>query len=398
MADFPWRAYACVLGAAVACYAALGAVLRVMPTYVPHSLGGGSFEVGLAVGAPSITGAVLRPLGGRWADRFGSRPMVITGAIVMTIGVVPAVVSSYGALIASRLLIGAAEAVMMSAAVVWLLRLAGANRRGRSMGHIGLANYAGLTLGPLLVEAFGAENHPGRVWVLAAVLPLIGAAAVLLSGSVSPPTVQRHEQVSTLRMVVRTGRPGIGLLLVNVGYVAVLSFGSTVVMTHGLALGAAIVPVFAGGVIVSRAAMGSLPDRLGAVLVLAVSVVVEGAGLCVFATSHSAAIVVGALIVLAIGQGLAVPSLGVLAIGGVSEEQHGAAAGAFFAWFDGGVGLGGPAVGALARLMNPQDAVVAAGVAVIGVLPVVLPGRVRRRRDAEAPEPERAECVGSSSR
>ena len=64
---------------------------------------------------------------------------------------------------------------MMSAAVLWLLRLGGPRRRGRALGHIGLANYGGLASGPLLADAVG-----GGGWVLAcaAALPLLGAALI----------------------------------------------------------------------------------------------------------------------------------------------------------------------------------------------------------------------------
>jgi predicted MFS family arabinose efflux permease len=165
------------------------------------------------------------------------------------------------------------------------------------------------------------------------------------------------------------------LLLVNVGYVAVLSFGAAVVTSRGIAIAALIVPVFGAGVIVSRLALGSLPDRLGAARVLAVSALVEAAGLVVFAESGATGLSVTALVVLSVGQGLAVPSLGVLAVADVPEHQRGAASGAFFAWFDAGVGLGGPAVGLVARLSSPETAVVAAGVAVASVLLVVLARR-----------------------
>jgi MFS family permease len=185
------------------------------------------------------------------------------------------------------------------------------------------------------------------------------------------------------RMIVRTGRPGVGLLLVNIGYVAVLSFGATVVATHGLAIGALIVPVFGGGVIVSRVGLGALPDRVGARVVLLVAVLIEAAGLIVFAMSGTAVLSVGALGVLSLGQGLAVPSLGVLALSDVPAAQHGAAAGAFFAWFDGGVGLGGPLVGVVARVATPEVALVAAGCAVAAVVPVVL-GRLHLGEDVVA--------------
>lgn len=74
-------AYPLVLGAAAACYAALGAVVALLPGYVPR-LGGTATLVGLAVGAPALTGAAARPLGGSWADRHGPAPVMIGGALV----------------------------------------------------------------------------------------------------------------------------------------------------------------------------------------------------------------------------------------------------------------------------------------------------------------------------
>lgn len=296
--------------------------------------------------------------------------MVITGAVVMAVGVLPAWQTSLGWLVASRLAVGSGEAVMMSATVLWLLRIAGEEHQGRSLGHIGLANYAGLTIGPLLVELVGLHST-GRLWLLASALPLLGAAAAA-SRRDAPGPAEHYDPAGIGTMIRRTGRPGAGLLLVNVGYVAVLSFGAAVAAGHGLDIAALIVPVFGAGVIVSRVALGSMPDRLGAARVLAVSALIEGAGLVAVALSTSAALSVTALVVLSVGQGLAVPSLGVLAVADVPIQQRGAASGAFFAWFDAGVGLGGPAVGAVARLSSPAVAVGAAGIAVAAAWPVVL--------------------------
>jgi len=50
----PWTPYLLVLGSAVACYAALGLVLRALPNYVADTLHGNGLGVGLAVGAPSV--------------------------------------------------------------------------------------------------------------------------------------------------------------------------------------------------------------------------------------------------------------------------------------------------------------------------------------------------------
>jgi len=139
------------------------------------------------------------------------------GAAIMAVGVAPALIEETGAQIASRLIVGIGEGAMMAAAVLWLLRLSGPARRGRALGHIGLANYGGLAVGPLLADlAHGFES----VLLIAAVLPLLAVP-------VMPSHVPRAEaqQRGGGGLLAATLRPGIGLMCVNVGYGATLAFG-----------------------------------------------------------------------------------------------------------------------------------------------------------------------------
>ncbi len=376
---------------AVLCYAALGTVLGILPDYV-HSLGGGAVLVGFAVGAPALTGAAGRPFGGRLSDRLGPARIMIAGALVMSVGTIPAFVPSLPVLILSRLVVGAGEASMMAAAVLWLLRLAGPERRGRAMGHIGLANYAGLTIGPPLSQALSGQAHPDRVWVTAAVLPLIAATLAAVLGrapnrGVAPETIREtteasdeqpdaHGARSTLRATLR---PGLGLMLVNFGYVAVLSFGAAAATEQGTGIAALVIPVFGIGVIASRTILAGVPDRFGARRTLMVAVTIEAAGLAGMAATTSTPVALLALVVMAIGQGLAVPSLGMLALASVPPSRHGRTAGAFFAFFDAGVGLGGPVVGLAARAADPTGALFAAAGAVLATTPVALLARTSRQ-------------------
>ncbi len=371
-----------MLGTAVLCYAALGSVLGILPEYV-HSLGGGAVLVGFAVGAPALTGAAGRPFGGRLADRHGPARIVIAGALVMVIGMIPAFIDSLVALIVSRLLVGVGEAAMMAATVLWLLRLAGPERRGRAMGHVGLANYAGLTVGPLIAQALSGPEQPSRVWITAAILPMIAAAsAAVLARSpdrgVVPdpqahePEADPEEQRSTLRATLR---PGLGLMLVNFGYVAVLSFGAAAATEQGTGIASLVIPVFGVGVILSRTLLAGIPDRFGAPRTLTAAVTLEAAGLAGMAAATSTPLALIALVVMAIGQGLAVPSLGLLALASVPPSRHGRTAGAFFAYFDAGVGLGGPIVGVAARAADPTGGLFAAAGAVLATAPVALLAR-----------------------
>src|SRR3954452_19931495 len=327
--------YLAVLGAAVLCYAALGAVLRLLPDVVDdHAL------LGLLVGAPAITAVVTRPLGGRLADRFGPAPVLAAGAATMAAGVAPALASdATAALLVSRLLVGAGEGAMMSAGVLCLLRLAGPERRGQALGHIGLANYAGLTAGPLLAEALDLERGP--VLIAAASLPLAGVA---LAARVPRPQIEPAAQGGAVLREVLV--PGAGLMLVNLGYVSFLAFGGDVAGT------ALVVPVFAGGVILVRTLGGGIPDRLGGRRTLQLAAPVAAAGLLLVA----AGVGLPGTVILALGQGLAVPALGLLALARVPARSQGAAGGLFFAFFDAGAGAGGPIAGGVARLTSPATA------------------------------------------
>jgi predicted MFS family arabinose efflux permease len=276
---------------------------------------------------------------------------------------------------------------MMAAAVLWLLRLAGPERRGVAMGHIGLANYAGLTVGPPLSQALGGAPNSDLVFIAAALLPLISAGLAATQAR-SPEGREGHQsaedelaeshdpKTSTWRVTLR---PGLGLMLVNFGYVALLSFGAAAVTEQHAGVAALVIPVFGIGVIASRTILAGIPDRFGAARTLSGAVLLESAGLAGVAAATSPPEALVALLVMALGQGLAVPSLGLLALASVPPSRHGQTAGAFFAYFDAGVGLGGPAAGLAARVADPTGALLVAASAVLATAPVALLGRAEPR-------------------
>jgi MFS family permease len=105
-----------------------------------------------------------------------------------------------------------------------------------------------------------------------------------------------------------TLRPGIGLLLVNVGYVAVLSFGAAASSAYGLHVAGIIVSLFGVGVIVSRTLLARISDRWGGPRTLTVAALAEAAELAALGLAGSTGLALSALVVLSIGQGLAVPA------------------------------------------------------------------------------------------
>jgi predicted MFS family arabinose efflux permease len=202
------------------------------------------------------------------------------------------------------------------------------------------------------------------VLIAAAVLPLAGVA---LAARVPRPAIERAEgSRAVLRDVLI---PGAGLMLVNLGYVAFLAFGGE---RAGTAL---VVPVFAAGVIAVRTFGASLPDRLGGRRTLALAAPTAAAGLLAVSLGAGQPVALAGTVVLALGQGLAVPALGLLALARVPARSQGAAAGLFFAFFDAGVGAGGPVAGGVARLTSPAAALALAAGGVAAAATVALRGR-----------------------
>jgi MFS family permease len=363
--------YTSVLAVAVCCYLALGVVLPWLPGYVKGSLGAGAVAVGLAVGAPAISAVATRPAGGRAADRLGPRGVVVAGAAVMSGGAMLGLAHpGLARLVAARLAVGAGEGAMMGAAVAWLLRLSRPDRRGRALGHIGLANYLGLTLGPLLGELLPGGD---ALWLAAGAAPAVAAATAWRLRAL-PPAAAGPRSPLIARAALR---PGAGLALTNVGYAAVISFAGLALAGRHLGVGAHIVAVYAGTVALLRIAAGSLPDRLGARATVIWASATSVLGLAILAAAHSGTLALAATVVTAAGQSLLVPALGLLVLERTHDAEQGAVAGTFFAFFDIGVGAGSLALGAIARAGSPATAVAASAVAVAAVAFVA--GAARRQ-------------------
>ena len=362
-------AYPAVLGLAALCYVALGVVLPALPPYVTDDLGAGTVAVGLAVGAVSVTGVVLRPVGGRLADGRGPRPVVIGGALAMAGGAALALLGGGLAwLVATRLVVGAGEGALMAACVTWLLWLAPPDRRGRAIGHIGLANYAGLTAGPLLATTLPRGLSAPLAVAVAA--PLAAVVCALL-----PRAPHGTRRASARPLLARSAlRPGVGLALINVGYAAVVSFAGLALARRGLATGA-VIPLYASTIIAFRTLGGALPDRLGPRRALALAATVAGAGLALLSAAGSLPLALAGAAVAGAGQAVAVPALGLLALSGVPEAERGAASGTFFAFFDVGVGAGGPLLGAVAAAAGASGAIAAGAIASAAACGVLVPPR-----------------------
>jgi MFS family permease len=93
-----------------------------------------------------------------------------------------------------------------------------------------------------------------------------------------------------------------------------------------------------------------VPDRAGARPTATAAGLLEALGLTIIALAHSLPVALTGAVVVGIGFSMLFPSLALMVVGEVGVDRRGSALGAFTAFFDIGVGLGGPLAGATASL------------------------------------------------
>lgn len=339
-----------VFVSALLAFLAIGATLPVLPGFVRGPLHSGDLSVGIVVGSFALTSVVCRPLAGRQSDVRGRRVVLVVGALAMALGgALYLLAGSVPSLIAARLAVGAGEGAVYTAGVTWAVDLAPVEHRGLALGLFGLAVWGGLSLGPVAGELLRANVGYDAVWALSAALPLAGA---LIAMRLPEPQVVAHDvPPRPISLVPRAARrPGAALALANIGYAALAGFVVLHLNARGVGGGAAVFTAFAVSVFASRLLFSRVPDRAGARPTATAAALIEALGLSIIALAHSLPVALAGAIVVGIGFSLLFPALALMVVGEVGEDRRGSAMGAFTAFFDVGVGLGGPLAGATAAL------------------------------------------------
>jgi MFS family permease len=342
---------------------AVGSVLPVLPRYVRGPLDEGDVAVGVVIGAYAITGLLLRPVAGRLADRWGRKPTVLLGCLLLVAsGLLYLPSAGIAGLIAARLVVGVGEGSLYTAGSAWIVDMAPVARRGRVLGLYGLAVWGGLSVGPLAGQLILDAGGYDAVWIFAAAMPLLGAA---IAGVIPDPFKPLSHAEPHPLIAPEAVRPGLAIALASVGYATVAAFIVLMLEDRGVGHGATVFAAFAAAIVVARLLAGNLPDRIGPAKVAIGAVLIEAAGLLAMAVAESLPVALAGGVAMGAAFSLLNPSLMLIAVGKVSESARGAAMGTYTAFFDAGVGIGAPLAGLAAALSSYEGAfVLAAAVAV----------------------------------
>jgi MFS family permease len=375
-------AFAGIFAVTVLGLLSVGAVIPVLPRYVKGPLGEGDVAVGFVIGAFAFTGLAARPMAGHLADLRGRRVAVVLGSLLATLaGLLYFLPADLPGLVASRFALGAGEGTVFTAGAAWVVDLAPAERRGRMIGLYGLAVWTGLSLGPPIGDLLLQVGSYELVWAFATAAPLLGALIALrLPDPYSP---ARTREPRTLIARESLG-PGVALSLGVVGFAAIAAFIALHLEEQGIGHGTLAFTVFAVSVVVTRLLGGDLPDRVGPVRCASAAAAIEALGLVVIALSPSLLTTLAGAVALGVAFSTLYPALVLIVVERVPETRRGSAVGTFTAFFDIGVGLGGPLTGAAVALGDVYAAAFWLAAACAGASAVAITTQIRRASPARA--------------
>ncbi|MGD1995997.1 MAG: MFS transporter [Anaerolineae bacterium] len=337
------------LAATALLFFGLQALFPTLPLYVLH-VGGAPADNGLAIWVFALASVVLRPLSGLLADRWGCRPLVLSGALLFGGAPLLYLLSwNIPTLLAVRAVHGAGLALYTTAYRALATMLSPPARRGEGLGLVGLASALTTGIAPLAGEWL-VEN--GGFSLLFAALGGLGLAAWgvtfgLPGGKGDPSAGTLAELRGALRQKeVRLGACAMGLL--GLPYGGLVGFLPLLAEARGLGRVGWAYAAYALALVLSGPLAGWFSDRVGRRTVIlpgATVVALAAAGLAAMGSRWE---MVCLTALYGLGWGALRTGLDALIQDSVGPAMRASAVAAQYTCFDLGVGAGSWGLGALA--------------------------------------------------
>jgi multidrug resistance protein len=310
-----------------------GIVVPILGRYAER-FGASGLEVGLLFASFSLAQLVFAPILGRLSDRIGRKPVIMISLLGTAVGsFVTGAAGALWVLFVGRILDGASGA-SVAVAQGAVTDLAPPSERPRLLGLLGAAFGVGFVVGPALggLASLGGEHIP---FYVAGTVALVNAAVAWRRlPETRPADVRRaaHEAAKN-----DTGAKVRLWGLAVAGFTAIVAF-SGFEATFSLLAGdrfrlteAGIAAIFVGVGVVLVAVQGGLirpiNAKIGTQRSLQVGLVLNSAGLVVLAFAETWPLLIVALALLTVGQGLVTPNLSSLVSGRVPDHRRGEALG-----------------------------------------------------------------------
>lgn len=302
-------------------------------TYYAEEFGASPVHVTLLMACYSLAQFVMAPFWGALSDRVGRRPIMLFSVAATALGQAGfAAAGTLGMLFLFRTLHGMATA-NISTAQACVADLTTPENRAKGMGLIGAAFGVGFTVGPFIGGELSRYGLAFPIWVAA------GLSAVnfvltwfLLPETRKPGAEERKRPISPTAFLTAMKHPVVGLC-VALTFVLTMAFALmessfTLYAKHSYNLDPVAVGRMFGvsgltTIIVQGGLIGRLVKRYGEARLLPIGVALLALGLALLPFVPPVVPMVSVFSLMAIGQGIATPSLHSLISRGTDASEQG---------------------------------------------------------------------------
>jgi MFS family permease len=356
----------------------IGLAMPVLPLHVHQRLGMSAFVVGLVAGCQFAASLVSRLWAGQITDSRGPKLAVILGLAAAVAGGSLYLVSlmlmrtpplSVSLLLVGRALVGGAESLIITGAMLWAMGRVAADRSAQVIAWVGMSMFAAMAVGAPLGSLIYSRFAFAGVAIASMLAPLVALVVILPVRPLAPVRTAKAPMSAVLRAVLL---PGIGFTLSGITFGSVTAFLTLYFAAREWAHGALAFSAFAVALIAARVFAGHLPDRFGGARVAVFALAIQAVGLALISIAPSSSMAIIGAVVAGAGFSLVFPSLGLEAVRRVAPANRGVAMGAYNAFLDLTLGVGSPALGLLASRAGIQSVFAASAVTALLAIPVAL--------------------------
>jgi len=369
-------------------FAGYYALILPLPRYLV-SIGLPDWQIGVIMGATVAASLIFRSLTGSLVDSIGTRPVLIFGALALTIGAGGVPLTTFAPLLFILRMFQAVGYVTFTTAGTALVSLLStSDNRGRRLAMFAVSANIAMALVPALLDFClrnGLLSQEGAFWFIACmalsalgiviIRPLRGTHA-MSNGQNLP---RKPLKLSQLWVFPRPlWLPMLTMMLLGMGYCAFFQFFTLLADRRGVQPAGMLFTAYGIAIIIARLTLGRYIDRVSFRAMMLGSMVVTILGLLLAAFGNTAPMLIAAAACIGSAGGLFHPALIAHHVMVLPTQQGRATASAFFG-FDISVGIGAWLLGIVLDIGGLTAMyLVAAGI--VSLSAFIIPSLVRQRQ------------------
>lgn len=324
-------------------FASFNMIIPELPSYLT-SLGGGEYK-GLIISLFTITAMISRPFSGKIADKVGRVPTMLIGIVVcVLISLLYPLLTSVAGFLLLRLVHGFSTGFSPTGATAYLSDIIPPHKRGEAMGLLGTAGTvgmaAGLAIGPSIANDFGLNVmfYCSSAMAILSIVFLMGIKETLIVRQGFSTKIFKIHKRDLFEPKVLV--PCLVMMLATYAYGAVF----TVVPDFCLHLGIenkglpfVFLTIFSLSI---RLIAGKASDKYGRKKIVILSTLIIAAAMLVLALSTTPVMLITAIAMYGLAQGMTSPTLMAWATDLSDEKHRGRGIASLYIFMELGIGIG----------------------------------------------------------